>query len=403
MDPTRLELDSLWTAVAEERAERERLEEQLQGLLRGLSGGGMPSADAGLPLIVQQDAELTEVVTEMPSSALWSSPAPSDSDLVEVVVEVPPADGGAAGEAMWGTQPDGESFPSPDRRRPGDGEEGGGRPPVSPTAAILAEVSVAVDGADILGEILGEPVSPAAAILAGASVGVDGADILGEILGDPIDTDFGLGDIAEGSGGSPEAGPPGSAVLLIGDSMLSRADFRCDPPRRLSVCAVPGLTLSRWLRSSATEVRAWVCGKGELTDLQVILWLGGNDVYPRGAAFDPVTVVATLGRLKETIIDTRSLGCAVTILGVTPRPARDGGRVWESTPAFWLERALCELCRETDSTFVALGRRLCRREGRKRRFKMDGRFFSADGIHLSAAGYRRLMDYLPGWLRRGRR
>ncbi|KAF0312620.1 hypothetical protein FJT64_016629 [Amphibalanus amphitrite] len=375
MDPTRLELDSLWTAVAEERAERERLEEQLQGLLRGLSGGGMPSADAGLPLIVQQDAELTEVVTEMPSSALWSSPAPSDSDLVEVVVEVPPADGGAAGEAMWGTQPDGESFPSPDRRRPGDGEEGGGRPPVSPTAAILAEVSVAVDG----------------------------ADILGEILGDPIDTDFGLGDIAEGSGGSPEAGPPGSAVLLIGDSMLSRADFRCGPPRRLSVCAVPGLTLSRWLRSSATEVRAWVCGKGELTDLQVILWLGGNDVYPRGAAFDPVTVVATLGRLKETIIDTRSLGCAVTILGVTPRPARDGGRVWESTPAFWLERALCELCRETDSTFVALGRRLCRREGRKRRFKMDGRFFSADGVHLSAAGYRRLMDYLPGWLRRGRR
>ena len=129
------------------------------------------------------------------------------------------------------------------------------------------------------------------------------------------------------SGGMPGVGPAGPAVLFIGDSMLRRAGFRCDPPRRLSTLAVPGYTLSRWVRTGSTEVRRWLGRVGEGRP-DVILWLGGNDVYPRGPSYCPSTVVRTLHRLQEIIVDLQGLGCSHPTRRDAPpgqRPPQDMG------------------------------------------------------------------------------
>ena len=202
----------------------------------------------------------------------------------------------------------------------------------------------------------------------------------------------------------PEVGPPGSAVLFIGDSMVSRAGFRCDPPWRLSTRAVPGLTIQRWVGVGLSWVMEWLEGL-EFSDragAQIILWLGGNDVYPRGASFDVPTALDTVARLNEVVNKIKELGVGVTVLGTAPRPSHDRGRVWESTPAFWLERALCELGRTTGADFIPLGRRLCRRDGRRRKYHLVPDFFARDEVHLSHQGYQRLVPWLPVWLGLGK-
>ena len=209
----------------------------------------------------------------------------------------------------------------------------------------------------------------------------------------------GSGGTPEASGGAPEAGPSGSAVLFIGDSMLSRADFRCDPPRRLWTRAIPGGTLRRWLKTGTAEVRRWLShlDEGGRDDCQVILWLGGNDVYPRKGGFDAGTVAPTLNLLRQVVVDLQSLGCRVTLLGTTPRFLFDKKKIWEETKAYWMERALCELAHSTGASFLPLGRRLCARKGKKRQYYLQEEYFAGDEVHINAEGYRRLLPGLPGF------
>ena len=379
MDSRRLELDRIWAAIREESRTRERDMEELRGLIAGPAVAHPVEGPSFVP-----EAPVGEQGAGLPSGTgdvMWAPP-PSDIDLVD-----------------WQ------------------------RPP-SPTDVILAEAAAgtagAVDGIDVLQEILGgedltEMVAVAGIVAEEGSDDIPEVDLSDNVLGPgpsggapgagPADGAPGTGPtddalVVAPSGGMPGVGPAGPAVLLIGDSMLRRAGFRCDPPRRLSTLAVPGYTLSRWVRTGSTEVRRWLGRVGEGRP-DVILWLGGNDVYPRGPSYCPSTVVRTLHRLQEIIVDLQGLGCTVTLLGTTPRPVRDRHRTWEQTPAYWLERALRDLDRSTGAQFVPLGRRLCKRSGtgRNRTHWPSEMYFEHDGVHLNNVGYHQLLPALPGWIR----
>ena len=105
----------------------------------------------------------------------------------------------------------------------------------------------------------------------------------------------------------------------------------------------------------------------------------------------------------------------VYLLGPAPRPQVDGKAIWETTPAFGLDRRLADLARAEELNpgtaqgrvrQVALGRRFCDRSrgtavGGGDEYRVNSRYFVDDGVHLTAAGYSRISDRLPYWLRCG--
>ncbi|KAF0310023.1 hypothetical protein FJT64_018933 [Amphibalanus amphitrite] len=116
-------------------------------------------------------------------------------------------------------------------------------------------------------------------------------------------------------------------------------------------------------------------------------------------------------RMGAAIADLR-VHYDVFVMGPTPRPRIDGSAVWETTPAFRLERRLADILRGDEREvngghLIAVGRRLCSRTrgeaGRNGRqqdvYRMEPRWFREDGVHLTAAAYRRISDKLPWWLR----
>ncbi|KAF0292000.1 Fibulin-2 [Amphibalanus amphitrite] len=102
----------------------------------------------------------------------------------------------------------------------------------------------------------------------------------------------------------------------------------------------------------------------------------------------------------------------VILVGPTPRPSRDGltaecgAAKWETTAAFDLERKMVRWTRELNGnvSVTCVGRCLTerRRRGRESEYLLTAaaaaNYFQSDGIHLTAAGYRKIAARLPPWM-----
>ena len=144
----------------------------------------------------------------------------------------------------------------------------------------------------------------------------------------------------------------------------------------------------------------------------IIMWIGGNDVYPRFLGAEPTTRVgggsepaAVIWAELDEAVRWAAGAESVLIVGPTPRPRYDGAARWEATAAFRLERILARMAREIGPAvaFVAVGRRLCRRVRipglGPDEFFVDERYFNSDGVHITARAYREMAKRLPAWVR----
>ena len=202
--------------------------------------------------------------------------------------------------------------------------------------------------------------------------------------------------------------------LIIGDSVVRHAGFAADAGNwRVTVWVPPANIGKHWagcLSSGALidVVRTWANTK--VYPAAVALWLGGNDVYPRNGP--PRTMNHELWSSVTAQVGEVAAIAPVTLVGPTPRPARDGlaaecGTIkWESTAAFDPERKMVRWARERNhSVSVAcVGRCLTerRRRGRESDYLITSaaaaEYFQSDGIHLTAAGYRKIASRLPPWM-----
>ncbi|KAF0303521.1 hypothetical protein FJT64_024497 [Amphibalanus amphitrite] len=89
--------------------------------------------------------------------------------------------------------------------------------------------------------------------------------------------------------------------------------------------------------------------------------------------------------------------------GYSPPPIVDAQSAWKRTAAYDLDRRLSSLARPRVG-FFSVGRSLCvmgRRdeEGKRQHWVNEDRgYFSADGVHLTHLGRRRVLSGLPSWL-----
>ena len=225
--------------------------------------------------------------------------------------------------------------------------------------------------------------------------------------------------------GGATTGPPDppvagvKSVLLVGDSMVYHGRFRTrDPSWSLETWAVSGGTWAEMSWSLQARVSAWTRSAAAMghTPAAVVIWLGGNDAYPRNPPVWEGLSQNLEGRIERMVASLRTQ-YEVYIVGPTPRPRVDGQSVWEDTQAWKLERHFAEMLREQGDVspgrklgkLVAMGRRLCTRQrgavmyqGKPQDvYRVDKGMFRTDGVHLTEDGYRRVSDRLPWWLRCG--
>ncbi|XP_043228139.1 uncharacterized protein LOC122384617 [Amphibalanus amphitrite] len=229
-----------------------------------------------------------------------------------------------------------------------------------------------------------------------------------------------------GNGGSPIPSPVEHPVrpwgdtvrpagLIIGDSLVRHARFAADADNwRVTVWVPPADIGEHWagcLSSGALieVVRTWANTK-EVYPAAVALWLGGNDVYPPDGRRR--TMSKELWSSVTAQVAEVAAIAPVTLVGPTPRPSRD--RLaddyerdrWENTAAFGLERQMVRWARKRNGnvSVACVGRCLTKRRnhgGESRYFLTDDvatEYFQPDGIHLTAAGYRRIATRLPPWM-----
>ena len=226
-----------------------------------------------------------------------------------------------------------------------------------------------------------------------------------------------------GTGGSPMPSPVDHPVrllahtvrpgaLIIGDSLVRHAGFAADAGNwRVTVWVPPANIGQHWagcLSSGALMdvVRTWASTK-EMHPAAVALWLGGNDVYPRDGPRR--TMSHELWSAVTAQVAEVAAVAPVTLVGPTPRPARDGlvaeerGVIqWEDTAAFDLERKMVRWTRKRNGgvSVACVGR--CLTERYRRGYQITSaaaaEFFQSDGIHLTAAGYRQIASRLPPWM-----
>lgn len=168
-------------------------------------------------------------------------------------------------------------------------------------------------------------------------------------------------------GAAPLLGARSEAVLVVGDSMVRRARFSAPPPYYLTVRARGGLSWTRDLSWVRRQILAWAAtSRAEGRHLgPVLVWVGGNDVYPGPDGCRKEPVVAKVGALLEDLIKEVP---EVILVGPTPRPKHDEGQPWNRTPAFLLERDMLALRNPNQGVqVICVGRRVCRwRNGRNR-------------------------------------
>lgn len=201
--------------------------------------------------------------------------------------------------------------------------------------------------------------------------------------------DIGLGVDGENGGGVtiPERGTndlgvdarAASGILAIGDSIC-----------RASPLARSGEVHSRCerglsFRSLAPRLEKFLAGHPWR---QIILWVGGNDVYPhpasggRGRATPfrvPPEAAAVIRRCAAVAIE-------VVVLTPTPRPRFDEGVAWVATPAYKMEVGLGALRALAPNVRVLkVGRALTTHLRRGDR-RVNCTWFAIDGIHVNPRG-----------------
>ncbi|KAF0296523.1 hypothetical protein FJT64_006082 [Amphibalanus amphitrite] len=144
---------------------------------------------------------------------------------------------------------------------------------------------------------------------------------------------------------------PVKGIFVIGDSMVRRADLRpASADYRVETWVPRGKTWHACVPVLEGRARVWEqqCLNDGVIPWQIVIWLGGNDVYPRTSPPRPLTsgALETIGDSLRAI-GTRAMD-GVVLLGPVPRPSRDASDCWEDTAAFQLDRALCTVARERD-------------------------------------------------------
>ena len=222
---------------------------------------------------------------------------------------------------------------------------------------------------------------------------------------------------------------PRRAGMVIGDSFVRRATFHPQVADWEVTTWVPtasiGKTWDGCLRSGALiqAAKGWAetTRQRGMEPAAVTIWLGGNDIYPLGAPPGPLSSALWTSVRKTTIAISEEVA-PVIMVGPTPRPSRDAPLLrvgeddstmetkWEATAAFrcldrpvnrWLSDLKSDRLRHLSVGKCVLERQ---RETRKVSAYMLSRAalvnFDRDGIHLSPAGYRKVVAKAgwPGWL-----
>lgn len=274
------------------------------------------------------------------------------------------------------------------------------------------------------------PKEPALLLVSGASAEggtAGGTPALTAAAGACVVPTLRSGDEQGAQGGTPKApqGPPQPrgladgairSCLLVGDSLVRRGRFETrDRTWDLRTWSVSGGTWASMARQLPSKVEEWahLARDAGYMPSAVVIWLGGNDAYPRHPdAGGPDEVL--FRRIRGAVQRVRQQ-YDVYLLGPAPRPQVDGQAIWETTPAFGLDRRLADLARAEELNpgtaqgrvrQVALGRRFCDRSrgtavGGGDEYRVNSGYFVDDGVHLTAAGYSRISDRLPYWLRCG--
>ncbi|KAF0290794.1 hypothetical protein FJT64_027822 [Amphibalanus amphitrite] len=198
--------------------------------------------------------------------------------------------------------------------------------------------------------------------------------------------------MARGDGAVPIRG----YHVIIGDS---HAKSLFGSVRAMNV-AVSGNTWARQAPALAAVIQRWEEAaerRGMPTGLAVF-WLGQNDVYTRNGQARDAPWATIVTAVRE--VASRHF---VALLGPMPRPQVDAQSAWKRTAAYDLDRRLSSLAGPRVG-FFSVGRSLCvmgRRdeEGKRQHWVNEDRgYFSADGVHLTHLGRRRVLSGLPSWL-----
>lgn len=212
---------------------------------------------------------------------------------------------------------------------------------------------------------------------------------------------------------TPPLPPPSRKMhLLVGDSIADDANLALWEPELVLNGCVRGATwrsIRRDLHSAEGVLDAWerASRSFRLTPGQIVVWVTGNDVYPRPGtgSWSREVERCSIQDAGEAAAEVAGIlagqAAGVVILGPLPRPRFDEGKKWETTAAFHLERRLKDVLRDSGVTFVPLGALLTKRSRNRRIISAadeHAAWWRADGIHLSVAGYRRVASRWPSWL-----
>ena len=194
--------------------------------------------------------------------------------------------------------------------------------------------------------------------------------------------------------------------LLLGDSIPYRMGERLDvsPPDILLNFSSPGNTWARLATDQARQVAEWqeAARAFGCTLRTCIVWMSGNDVYPRTPG--DLSHVVRLGDFKENVDEVLSFIWAaarnILVLGPLPRYRHDAGKCWVNCPAFAAQQAAKRVCDQyLGVEFLPLGRTFTKNYKRWHLVGEDSRqFFTSDGVHLSAAGEEAVLQRVPQWL-----
>ena len=189
--------------------------------------------------------------------------------------------------------------------------------------------------------------------------------------------------------------PPGQVHLILGDSIASDCPFNVDFPDGTLNLAVGGLAFSRLAARIEDMLIEWRASirDGE-AEGRVVLWLGGNDAYPRRSTDRPRqlsthAVVSVFSTLLSRVPAHR-----VTVLGPTPRQS---DLRWETSHAYHAEAKLRAVISGTSPSVEIIrhvGRPLADRNHRMTRANVF-----RDGVHLTSDGYARVAVRMPAWLK----
>ena len=417
------EVERLRTAVEEEKEQRKREMKRMRDALEEVKEEKDKEV-ASLWSAIKRLSAGQNVV--LPASVAATSPGPdSETDLFPNMF--PEGDASPTGDILQQllggdvdlegveekTNPvatgtwSGLSVPGLDVPPPDVGKEAAGAAPSGPT------VSVTWDNLQIPGTNEGRLVQASAAPGGTPKVGVkkrqSSAATGGTPKAKPQVNEREAAPRALGTAG----GTPARGCFLIGDSLVHRGRFGTrDTTWDLEVWSVPGGTWANMADHLPGKVEEWarLAEDAGGNPSAVLIWLGGNDAYPRRWAIGDIDDELSR-RIKNTVATVRRR-FDVYLVGPVPRPRIDHNEVWEATPAFRLERRLADMARaaeddELEGTgrvrMVAMGRRLCTRKrggaAGVDEYRVDSRWFTNDGVHLTAAAYRRLSDRFPWWLR----